>query len=87
MLRVLPYLLVLVFWLYGMVDCALSDRRQVRGGLSKTTWFLISVLPVVGIVLWFLLGRPRGTTPPRADKGQGRRPVAPDDDPDFLRGL
>ncbi|WP_433874725.1 PLD nuclease N-terminal domain-containing protein [Sinomonas atrocyanea] len=87
MLRVLPYLLVLVFWLYGMVDCALSDRRQVRGGLSKTTWFLISVLPVVGIVLWFALGRPRGTTPPRADKGQGRRPVAPDDDPDFLRGL
>jgi hypothetical protein len=42
---------------------------------------------VVGIVLWFVLGRPRGTTPPRADKGQGRRPVAPDDDPDFLRGL
>ena len=87
MVRVLPWLVVLVAWLYGMVDCALSDRRGVRGGISKTIWFLITVLPAVGTALWFLYGRPRGTTPPRTGGDKGRRPVAPDDDPDFLRGL
>jgi hypothetical protein len=87
MLRVLPWLIVLVAWLYGMVDCVMADRRAVRGGISKTVWFLIAVLPAVGTVLWFAFGRPRGTTPPRTGSGQGRRPVAPDDDPDFLRGL
>ncbi|GAB2763688.1 PLD nuclease N-terminal domain-containing protein [Sinomonas atrocyanea] len=87
MIRVLPWLIVLVAWLYGMVDCALSDRRAVRGGISKTLWFLISVLPAVGTILWFAFGRPRGTTPPRGRDGKGRRPMAPDDDPDFLRGL
>jgi hypothetical protein len=87
MIRVLPWLIVLVLWLYGMVDCALADRRSVRGGLSKTAWFLISIIPAVGTVLWFALGRPRAAMPPRPERGQGRRPAAPDDDPDFLRGL
>lgn len=87
MIRVLPWLIVLVAWLYGMVDCVMADRRAVRGGISKTVWFLIAVLPAVGTALWFAFGRPRGTTPPRTGSGQGRRPVAPDDDPDFLRGL
>lgn len=88
MLRVLPYIIVLALWLYGMVDCALSDRRGVRGGLSKTVWFLITVLPAVGTALWFVFGRPRSSTPPPpAGTQRGRRPVAPDDDPDFLRGL
>lgn len=87
MIRVLPWLIVLVAWLYGMVDCALSDRRTVRGGIPKPLWFLIAVLPAVGTALWFAFGRPRGTTPPRGGDGKGRRPLAPDDDPDFLRGL
>ena len=88
MIRVLPIVLVVALWLYGMVDCALSDRRAVRGGISKTSWFLVSLLPAVGTALWFIFGRPRKATPPPAPgRGRGRRPIAPDDDPDFLRGL
>jgi hypothetical protein len=47
--------------------------------LNKPLWALIIVLlPVIGAVLWFLLGRARKTGRPDA-----RRFVAPDDDPEF----
>ena len=44
----------------------------------------IVALPVVGPVGWFAVGRPPGG----GIAGPGRRPpIAPDDDPDFLRRL
>ncbi|HKU12480.1 MAG TPA: PLD nuclease N-terminal domain-containing protein [Sinomonas sp.] len=86
MVRFVPAILILAAWLYAMVDCAMADRTQVRG-LSKTSWFLITVLPVIGTTLWFVLGRPRHTAPPATGGTRGRRPTAPDDDPDFLHGL
>ena len=42
------------------------------------------LLPVVGAVLWFLIGRPRATD---AAPVAYSHPVAPDDDPEFLRNL
>ena len=42
------------------------------------------VLPVIGAILWFLIGRPRGTSPRRVTYSH---PIAPDDDPEFLRNL
>ena len=42
------------------------------------------ILPVLGAILWLLIGRPRAAAPQQ----QGyRHPTAPDDDPDFLRNL
>ncbi|ROQ39416.1 phospholipase D-like protein [Frondihabitans sp. PhB188] len=63
------------FVVYALVDCLFTEHQRVRA-LPKPVWALIViVLPVVGAVLWLLLGRaPR--TP--------RRTVAPDDDPEFL---
>lgn len=87
MLRLVPAIAILAAWLYGMVDCAMADRDRIRGGLSKTAWFLITVLPVIGTTLWFVFGRPRHTAPPTSGGTRGRRPMAPDDDPDFLHGL
>ncbi|MEA5453732.1 PLDc N-terminal domain-containing protein [Sinomonas sp. JGH33] len=86
MARLLPVIVILAAWLYAMVDCAMADRAAVRG-LSKTSWFLITILPIIGTLLWFIFGRPRRTAPPTSGSTRGRRPVAPDDDPDFLRGL
>ncbi|MDQ0849039.1 hypothetical protein QFZ65_000977 [Arthrobacter sp. B3I9] len=84
MLRVVVVVTVLVVFVYGLVDVIRTDRRQTKG-ISKPAWIVVQVvLPVIGAVLWFLIGRPRGTGPSPASYSH---PVAPDDDPDFLRNL
>ena len=70
-----------VFYIYSVADCALFDRSRVRG-LPKPLWLLVIILfPVIGGVLWFLIGRGR-----RGSAAQ-RRYTAPDDDPEFLGKL
>jgi hypothetical protein len=65
------------FVVFALVDCLTSERARFRS-LNKGAWALvILVLPVVGAVLWFLLGR-------IGQAGTRRRTVAPDDDPEFL---
>ena len=67
---------VVVFTIYAFVDCALTERARVRG-LPKSLWLVVVVvLPLIGGVLWFLIGR----GPAR------RRFLPPDDDPTFLGG-
>ncbi|GAB3276667.1 PLD nuclease N-terminal domain-containing protein [Microbacterium lacusdiani] len=68
-----------VFWVFSIVDCAVQPAGRHRG-VSKGAWIAIVVLiPVLGGVLWFALGRTRR-------QGAGRV-VAPDDDPNFLGTL
>ena len=84
MLRVVVTVAVLVVFVYGLVDVIRTDPRQTKG-ISKPAWIVVQiVLPVIGAILWFLIGRPRGTTPARATV---THTLAPDDDPDFLRNL
>lgn len=73
--------LALVFWVFSIVDCAVQPATRHRG-VPKPAWIAIVVLiPVLGGVLWFALGRRRGTA-------QGNvRSIAPDDDPEFLRSI
>ncbi|WP_394554280.1 PLD nuclease N-terminal domain-containing protein [Agromyces sp. MMS24-JH15] len=72
-----------VFMIYSVVDCALFDRTRIRG-LARGWWLVVIILvPVIGGILWFAIGRGRMA---RVD-GRQRGPVAPDDDPDFLRRL
>lgn len=61
--------------LYALVDAAMSDASRARG-VSKPVWVvLIVVLPVIGAVLWFVIGKGRGPAPVPQ--------TAPDDDPRF----
>ena len=81
MVRVLlPVVLLLIaFWVYSIVDCALLPPTRHRG-VSKPVWILIVVLlPVLGGILWFVVGRGR----------QRQAPVykAPDDDLEFLGSI
>ena len=86
MLRVVVVVAVLVVFVYGLVDVIRTDPRQTKG-ISKPAWIVVQiVLPVIGAVLWFLIGRPRGTGPDPVRRTYSQ-PVAPDDDPDFLRNL
>jgi hypothetical protein len=86
-----------VLEIFAVVDAALAERSRIRG-LPKPVWFIVIVLvPLVGALLWFFLGRPRRGDGGRADQprrqagGNRRRssprPSGPDDDPDFLRRL
>ena len=67
---------------FAAIDAILIDRFRVRG-VPKGLWiFIIIFIPVVGPILWLTVGRGKKNGP-----GSVRGPVAPDDDPDFLRGL
>ena len=70
---------------YAIVDLVTTPSSAVRT-LPKALWFVVVLPPLLGPVAWLLFGRPR--------RGGGRqrsappsRPVAPDDDEDFLRDL
>jgi hypothetical protein len=85
MLRVVVPIVVLVVFVYGLIDLIRTDGRLTKG-ISKPAWIVVQiVLPVIGAVLWFLIGRPRGGAAPAP--ATYRHPTAPDDDPDFLRNL
>lgn len=76
-------LVAVALTIYSMIDCARTERHQIRS-LPKSAWLLvILLLPLVGAGLWYLLGRPNSAHP-----GQSApRSKAPDDDEDFLRQL
>lgn len=66
---------------YAFIDVLATPGAAVQRG-PKWLWALaVLVLPLVGAVLWFIVGRP-----PRRRRS-GPAVSAPDDDPDFLRQL
>ena len=69
-------LVATAFWVFTIVDCAVQPPNRHRG-VSKPIWLLIVVLlPVLGGILWLIVGRVR------ASSIVARR--APGDDPEFL---
>lgn len=73
--------LALLFWVYSIVDCSVQPATRHRG-VPKGAWIAIVVLiPVLGGVLWFALGRRR------QNDQEVTRSFAPDDNPEFLRTL
>jgi len=81
----LPIVVAVVLAVYALVDCLQTEPADVRGP-RRAIWLLLIVLvPVLGPVAW-LVSRPR-----QRPRGQAprpiTRPVAPDDNPEFLRSL
>jgi len=76
---VIGALVAAAFWVYSIVDCAVQHPTRHRG-VGKPAWIAIVVLlPVLGGILWFVVGRARAS--------QMRVPKAPDDDPEFLGSI
>ena len=70
------------FWVYTVVDVLLTDRGRVRA-FPKPVWAVgVVVLPVIGGLLWLVVGKAR-----RSGSGRVGSSVAPDDDPAFLNTL
>ena len=94
--RVIIAIAIIALQVYALVDLARSDSASVRS-IPKWLWFLVWPIPVLGPVAWLALGRPR-VGPASGGGGPGgggtiggprppRGPIAPDDDPDFLKRL
>lgn len=100
MLVYLTLLLVVAsfaFWMYALFDVVGSDAESVRL-LPKPVWvFIVLLLPKVGAMFWFLLGRPprEALTMPRSsgtpspfpeyDHPNRARGTTPEEDEAFLR--
>jgi uncharacterized membrane protein len=58
----MPYLglIVLIVWVGCLVDVICAEESRVRH-LPKTVWLVIVILlPLVGSVVWLVVGRPQG---------------------------
>lgn len=95
-LYLLLFLLQIALAVFALISCLSADESDIRG-LPKIAWVIIILLfPLVGAIAWFLAGRPVEVTskPNTWRPGSGfpeaerpRRPLAPDDDPEFLKSL
>ncbi|MEJ7628026.1 MAG: PLD nuclease N-terminal domain-containing protein [Nocardioidaceae bacterium] len=85
-MRFLPGILLVVLAIYCWIELAQSDPRDVRQA-PRALWALMILLPLVGPIGWLVYGRPNGDEAPPVSVRQRKRPVAPDDDPDFLRNI
>jgi hypothetical protein len=95
MARILPFisLIYIGIMVWAIADIALMDNSRVRG-LPKFGWILLVVmLPLIGSILWLVIGREplerrsHGRYADRPIAATGSRSVAPDDDPAFLERL
>ncbi|GAA3535281.1 PLDc N-terminal domain-containing protein [Nocardioides daeguensis] len=76
MLRLLPPLLVLILWIYCLVDVITARDDSVRN-LAKTWWLLIVFFfPLAGSIAWFIAGRPVTDRP--LTRQQGAAPGFPE---------
>lgn len=93
----LLFLINLALMVIALIDCLSSEQYAVRN-LPKVAWaFIILLFSPVGPIVWFVAGRPQthrvgrggawrpGSGFPEAERPRLSRPVAPDDDPEFLR--
>lgn len=87
---------IVALCIYGIIDCARTPKESMPGRLPKPVWIVVSLIPVVGALLWLLLSWPIkhpsgfgtieiGRARPRKPEPEG--PIAPDDDPEFLAKL
>lgn len=90
-------LIAVLVWLYAFYDALTAPPERVRN-LPKAIWLLIVLLlPEVGALAWFVWGRPRAEVRARVrqsplrwqghDAARARKPLAPDDDAEFLKRL
>lgn len=91
----LLFLAQVVLAVCALISCLSAEEGEIRA-LPRIAWVLIILFfPLVGSIAWFVAGREAGARPARTawpmgngfSEQQRRRPVAPDDDPEFLSSL
>ncbi|GAB3153592.1 PLD nuclease N-terminal domain-containing protein [Micromonospora sonneratiae] len=100
-LYALLFIVQIILAVCALISCLSAEEGDIRA-LPRLVWVLIILFfPLIGSIAWFLAGRPvpsglpgrpgQAATGWRATGGSPEkrptRPVAPDDDPEFLRSL
>ncbi|GAA3743945.1 PLD nuclease N-terminal domain-containing protein [Micromonospora maritima] len=91
-LYVLLFLAQIVLAVCALISCLSAEDGQVKA-LPRMVWVLVILFfPLIGSIAWFVAGRERPAGPAGAGGATApgtpaRRPLAPDDDPDFLASL
>ena len=80
MSKLLLLLAVVTLSVWALIDVAQTPAARMRM-LAKPLWAVLVLVPVLGPAAWFGQGR----APLRS--ASAVRPLAPDDDPEFLRHL
>jgi hypothetical protein len=87
--RGLPAFLAFLLWVYALFDAIAAESSLVRN-LPKMAWiFLVLFFGPIGALAWIILGRPEGVgwRPGSSDYSAPRRPIAPEDEPDFIQRM
>ena len=95
--------LVLALTIYSLLDCARTPEESMPARMPKLLWVaLIAVITPIGPIAWIIVSRVKaaeergGAVEPTVwsskegtqfRRPERPRPVAPDDDPEFLRRL
>jgi hypothetical protein len=62
MFQILLSVLLLGATIFALIDVITSDQSQIRY-LDKIVWVILIVLvPIVGVAVWFAVGKERGTS-------------------------
>ncbi|MDR2348050.1 MAG: PLDc N-terminal domain-containing protein [Bifidobacteriaceae bacterium] len=87
---VLLYILPLALMVYAVIDCAADDDVE-RFAVPKVLWILLIILlPYFGPLGWLAaskIAKPRNRPPGGGIRPRRPGPLAPDDNPQFLRQL
>ncbi|MEU8224779.1 PLD nuclease N-terminal domain-containing protein [Kribbella sp. NPDC048915] len=91
MVRFLPFLISLVLTVYALFSCIQTPDEDVPH-LPKLLWIVLIVfVPFAGPIVWLLMSRAYGNRQQQVVRRPATqppaRPLAPDDDPDFLKSL
>ena len=102
-MRIVLIVLVFALTLYALLDCARTPEESMPARMPKFLWIILIVLfPTIGPIAWIIVSRVKaaeergGYVEPTVwsskegtsfRRPQRARPMAPDDDPEFLRGL
>ncbi|PZF98356.1 PLD nuclease N-terminal domain-containing protein [Micromonospora deserti] len=94
-LYVLLFVVQIVLGVCALISCLSAEEGEIKA-LPRIAWVLIILFfPLLGSIAWFVAGRERAVGRPAGSPFPGRipstrerrRPVAPDDDPEFLRSI
>jgi hypothetical protein len=92
-LMIFVFIAQIILAVCALISCLSADENDIRA-LPRFAWVLIILFfPLLGSVAWFFAGRPTTATSPGTSGHSGakgpdrRRPIAPDDDPEFLGSL
>lgn len=79
-------LLLFAVWLFCIIDVITTPPQACRN-LHKLVWLAVVVLLLeIGAIAWLIAGRPWNRERPVA-RAAARRPLSPDDDPEFIETL